>query len=83
MFVSMGRKRIEFIFDEVARKLIPNKKDIGSLKAIVDRFELQGKSILEIGCGIGDNLIYCSHKGIKYAEEHIQRKAGKTGAAAV
>jgi 2-polyprenyl-3-methyl-5-hydroxy-6-metoxy-1,4-benzoquinol methylase len=68
MFVSMGRTRTEFIFDEVAREVIPNKKDIGSLKAIVDRFELQGKSILEIGCGIGDNLIYCSHKGTKYAE---------------
>lgn len=62
------REKIEVIFDEVAKKVTSVKKDIASLKTVLDSFELQGKSVLEVGCGIGDNLIYCSQKGALYAE---------------
>lgn len=65
---NLENQRIEFIFDEVVRKLSVNRKDIGVFKKIIDRFNLQGKSILEVGCGMGDNLIYCSQRGAIYAE---------------
>lgn len=62
------RKRIEAIFDQVANKIAAWEKDIASLKTVIDKFNLYGKSILEVGCGMGDNLIYCSQKGAIYAE---------------
>lgn len=62
------QSRIEFIFDEVAQKISPKKKDIASIKTILEKCELQGKSVLEVGCGIGDNLIYCVQNGADYAE---------------
>ncbi|OGW24262.1 MAG: hypothetical protein A2X55_04870 [Nitrospirae bacterium GWB2_47_37] len=62
------RKRIEAIFDQVANKVAAQEKDIASLKTVIDKFNLHGKSILEVGCGMGDNLIYCSQKGAIYAE---------------
>jgi 2-polyprenyl-3-methyl-5-hydroxy-6-metoxy-1,4-benzoquinol methylase len=65
---ALKEQRIEFIFDEVARKLPVKKKDIGVFKKIIDRFDLREKSILEVGCGIGDNLIYCAQQGVLYAE---------------
>ena len=34
----------------------------------VDRFDLKGRSLLEVGCGTGDNLIYCVENGLGYAE---------------
>jgi len=65
---KLKKERIEFIFDEVATKLSVKRKDIGLFKNIIDQFDLRETSILEVGCGIGDNLIYCSQRGALYAE---------------
>lgn len=79
------RKKIEFIFDEVAKELTPEKKDIASIKRVIDGLDVAGKSVLEAGCGIGDNLIYCVEKGAGYAEgfdiskESIKVARSKTG----
>lgn len=62
------RKRIELVFDAVAKNVATEKKDIASLKTLIDSFNLQGRSLLEVGCGTGDNLIYCAENGIEYAE---------------
>ena len=62
------RRRVEFIFDMVAKNVIPAIKDIASLKAIIDNLSLEGKSVLEVGCGTGDNLIYCMQRGAEYGE---------------
>ena len=60
--------RIEFIFDKVAADVASKTKDIGSIKNVLEDCGLAGKSVLEIGCGMGDNLIYCVRKGARYAE---------------
>lgn len=79
------RKKIEFIFDEVVKELTPDKKDIASIKRVIDGLDVVGKSVLEAGCGIGDNLIYCVEKGAVYAEgfdismESIKVARSKTG----
>jgi ubiquinone/menaquinone biosynthesis C-methylase UbiE len=62
------QSRIEFIFDQVARNASSKKKDIASIKAVLEDCEFQGKTVLEVGCGIGDNLIYCAQNGAGYAE---------------
>jgi len=61
-------KRTELIFDEVARNTTFNENDTALLKKILLNYDLRGKTILEVGCGIGDNLIYCVHQGADYAE---------------
>ena len=62
------RKKIELIFDAVAKNIATEKKDIASLKTVIDSFDLQGRSLLEVGCGTGDNLVYCAENGLGYAE---------------
>ena len=60
--------RIEYIFDQVAQEISPKKKDITPIKRVLKSCKLQDKSILEVGCGLGDNLIYCLQRGAGYAE---------------
>ena len=66
--ITWERYRIEYIFDIVAKNVIHDRKDIASLKAIIDNLCLEGKSVLEVGCGTGDNLIYCIERGAEYGE---------------
>ena len=70
--------RVGFIFDKVAEEVSSEKKDIGSIKGVLENCNLQGKSVLEVGCGIGDSLIYCAQKGTDYVEGFdISRKSIK------
>lgn len=61
-------KRTELIFDEVARNTTFSESDVTLLKKILLNYDLKGRSVLEIGCGIGDNLIYCARQGANYLE---------------
>ena len=61
------QSRIEFIFDQVAEKVSPGKKDIASFKAVLEKCDFRNKSVLEVGCGMGDNLIHCLKRGAGYA----------------
>lgn len=60
--------RIKFVFDEVAQKVSPKKRDIGFIKVALENYDFRDKSVLDVGCGIGDNLIYCVQRGANYAE---------------
>ncbi|MBU1005970.1 MAG: class I SAM-dependent methyltransferase [Candidatus Omnitrophica bacterium] len=65
------KNRTELVFDNVVKHIAPKVKDIGAMKALLDRYDLKGKSVLEVGCGIGDNSIYCARKkrgGAAYVE---------------
>ena len=79
------RKKIELVFDVVAKNVATDKKDIASLKTVIDSFDLNGGSLLEVGCGTGDNLIYCVENGLGYAEgidisgESIKKAKTKAG----
>lgn len=61
-------KRIEFIFDKVVKTSVHKVKDIAAVRNVLDNCVLRGKSVLEVGCGMGDNLIYCVKRGSIYAE---------------
>lgn len=60
--------RIEAIFDEVVREMPSETKNIAPIKAILNNYDLRGKSVLEVACGIGDHLIHCVERGVEYAE---------------
>lgn len=66
--VDFMENRIEFIFDKVAKDVASRTKDIASMENALEDCGLTGKTILEVGCGMGDNLIYCARKGALYAE---------------
>ncbi len=68
MDYSSETKKLEFIFDEVAKKVSSFQKDITSFEKVIAGLDLKGKSVLEVGCGIGDNLLYCAQNGAVYLE---------------
>ena len=61
-------KRTEFIFNEVARITEHKEDDVALIKKILTNRELKKKMVLEVGCGFGDNLLYCARNGADYAE---------------
>lgn len=60
--------RVEFIFDEVVRVVSSKRKDTVLIETVLESLQLRDKSVLEVGCGIGDNLICCIQKGAAYTE---------------
>lgn len=64
----MKKDRIEYLFDQIANNVASEQKDIASIRKVFDTIEFTNKTVLEVGCGLGDNLYYCVKKGAKYAE---------------
>lgn len=60
--------RTEFIFNEVAKTTGRVAGDISVIKKILEGRDLHDRSVLEVGCGLGDNLLYCVREGARYAE---------------
>ena len=60
--------RIEYVFDTVVTSMPEKVKDISSMRGVLDKCSVAGRSVLEVGCGMGDNLLYCVDSGASYAE---------------
>lgn len=62
------QKRIESIFDKIAESSPSKVRDVEVIKKILSNFDIEGKSVLEVGCGFGDNLLYCKERKACYVE---------------
>jgi len=62
------QKRIESIFDKIAESSPSKVRDVEVVKKILSDFDIEGKSVLEVGCGFGDNLLYCKERKARYIE---------------
>lgn len=62
------RKRIELLFDELAASQRQKGTDIRTFSLVSDSFDLRMASVLDVGCSVGDKLIYCWKRGAQYLE---------------